>query len=309
MADPRQPTRLIEDATLSEEAREILRSAEADIPSEQSRARVARALGLAAGAAASGEAAAAATGSGGSGAAAAAGSGWWIAGAVVLGLGLAGVAAIGGYQAFDESQPVEQSTGGAGELVLRGHAEIDSAAPPAAPADAPADAMSKAAPAAYGPPAPETRPHRPARRMSADSARRAPTRREPARDDKDRRDKARRDKARPDQARPDRARPEEPARPPAALDAGRLAAEVALLDRARAELARGDTAAAARSLARHGREFAGGALVAEAQFLELRVLLRRGQRAQAAARARRFLERFPSSPLAPRVRALIPDSR
>jgi TolA-binding protein len=300
MADPRQPTRLIEDASLSEEAREILRSAEADVPSEQSRARVARALGLAAGAAGAGEAAAAAT-SGGSGAAAAAGSGWWIAGAVVLGLGLAGVAAIGGYQAFEDSQPVEQRTGGA-QRTERGRAEIERAAPPAAPADAPADAMSKAAPdtapAAFGPPAPEARPHRPARRVSSDSARRA-ARREPRRADE----------AGPDKARPDKARPEEPARPAPVLDAGRLAAEVALLDRARAEIARGDTAAAARSLARHGREFAGGALVAEAQFLELRVLLRRGQRAAAAALARRFLERFPSSPLAPRVRALVPDSR
>jgi type IV secretory pathway VirB10-like protein len=289
MADPRQPCRLIDDASLSEEARAILRSAESDIPSEQSRARVARALGLAAGAAASGEAAAAT----GAGAAATASSGWWMAGAVVLGLGLAGVAAIGGYQAFEDS-PAETRTGRAAP-----RADIETAAPEAAPPEA----MPKAAPetAPLGPPAPEVAP-RPARRAVSD-ARRETARREPRRID------SRRQEARPDRAQPDAARSETKARP-AAVDAGRLAAEVALLDRARAELARGDTAAAARSLARHGREFAGGALVAEAQFLELRILLRRGQRAAATALARRFLERFPLSPLARRVRALVgPDSR
>jgi len=88
------------------------------------------------------------------------------------------------------------------------------------------------------------------------------------------------------------------------VDAGRLAAEVALLDGARAQLDRGDTAEASRALARYRREFPEAVLAAEAQFVELRILVRLGRRAEAAALSERFLARFPRSPLAPRVRAL-----
>ena len=70
------------------------------------------------------------------------------------------------------------------------------------------------------------------------------------------------------------------------VDARRLAAEVDRLDRARSHLKRGDTAAASLLLAKHRREFASdGALLAESQFLEVRILLRSGRRAEAAVLA------------------------
>jgi hypothetical protein len=92
---------------------------------------------------------------------------------------------------------------------------------------------------------------------------------------------------------------------PAAPDARRLAAEVALLDRARGELARGAPAASIAILDRHDAEFADGQLHAEAALLRIEAVLRAGDRARAETLAAQFHERFPGSPLARRVRSLI----
>jgi outer membrane protein assembly factor BamD (BamD/ComL family) len=89
------------------------------------------------------------------------------------------------------------------------------------------------------------------------------------------------------------------------IDARRLAAEVALLDRARARVAAGDLAGAIAALDEHRRDFSDGALVAEAELLRIDATLRRGQRAEAQELGRRFLARFPRSPLAQRVRSLL----
>ncbi|MBK7535157.1 MAG: hypothetical protein IPI49_07220 [Myxococcales bacterium] len=93
---------------------------------------------------------------------------------------------------------------------------------------------------------------------------------------------------------------------PPSEQARRLAAEVALLDRARAHLASGAFTAAADALSEHARTFDDGVLTAEAEVLRIDVLVQTKQRDQARARAAAFLLRYPSSPLAHRVRAISP---
>jgi len=88
-------------------------------------------------------------------------------------------------------------------------------------------------------------------------------------------------------------------------DAHRLAEELASLDRARAALAAGDGSRALRELDRHAQEFPKGALAPESQVLRVESLLRTGQRARAAAAARRFLEIYGRGPHASRVRSLL----
>ena len=55
----------------------------------------------------------------------------------------------------------------------------------------------------------------------------------------------------------------------------------------------------------HRREFADGALVAEAEVVRLEALIQAGRTADAREQARSFLHRFPSSPLVRRVRSLV----
>lgn len=99
---------------------------------------------------------------------------------------------------------------------------------------------------------------------------------------------------------------ETPPPPPApSIDTRRLAAEVAVLDRARGALRKGDTTAALTALDEHRREFSDGALVAEAEFVRIETLIQRGEAATARDHARAFLTRFPQSPLGRRVRSLI----
>jgi len=100
--------------------------------------------------------------------------------------------------------------------------------------------------------------------------------------------------------------PEAPPPSQAALDARRLAAEVALLDRARGALRTGDLAGALAALDEHAAGFADGALVPEATVIRIDVLVARGARDDARALARDFLTRYPRSPLATRVRAMFP---
>jgi hypothetical protein len=92
--------------------------------------------------------------------------------------------------------------------------------------------------------------------------------------------------------------------PPVQIDARRLAAEVALLDRARTALRARDATTAIAALEEYRRTFPDGALLAEAEVVLIEALVQRGDAAAAAERARAFLARFPSSPLARRVRSI-----
>jgi hypothetical protein len=80
---------------------------------------------------------------------------------------------------------------------------------------------------------------------------------------------------------------------------------VAVLDRARSALRRGDPTAASAALADHARDFADGALVAEAELVRIETLIHAGDTATARRRAGDFLLRFPQSPLAKRLRSLV----
>jgi len=87
-----------------------------------------------------------------------------------------------------------------------------------------------------------------------------------------------------------------------------LAAEVALLDRARARLDARDPAAAALLLATHAREFPRGALVDAREAAAVEVLCLQGRPADAAAAAQRLAARLPDSVLARRFeRFVCPD--
>jgi len=116
-----------------------------------------------------------------------------------------------------------------------------------------------------------------------------------------------------------RPQPEEPTNavvpaPPAAEDEPAIVAsatrlrvgdEIAALDAARAALGRGDAAAAGGVLETYRRSFPKGVLQPEAAVLEVQVAMGSGNRERAASLARSFLVRHPSSPHAPRVRALL----
>lgn len=84
-----------------------------------------------------------------------------------------------------------------------------------------------------------------------------------------------------------------------------LAEEVRIVDAARAALARRDPEAALEALARHRREFPGGALRLEAAVLGVRALLSTGRRAEAQAEGARVLAVHPTGPYASHVRALL----
>jgi len=85
----------------------------------------------------------------------------------------------------------------------------------------------------------------------------------------------------------------------------RLAAEVALVDRARTSLRAGDNSAALAALAEYHQRFARGDLDAEAEvvMIETLIALHSLQRARALGTA--FFARFPRSPLAQRVHSLL----
>jgi len=93
-----------------------------------------------------------------------------------------------------------------------------------------------------------------------------------------------------------------PARPANALDANRLKLEALELARAKNLLESGDPHGALGVLQASRARFVNGAMVEERDALAIEALAQQGQRARASAAARRFLDAFPNSPLAPRVR-------
>ena len=94
-------------------------------------------------------------------------------------------------------------------------------------------------------------------------------------------------------------------RPNVAARGSTLAAEVTLLDSVRAALAGGAPDQAVRTVERYHREFPVGLLAADAEALALEAIVAQGERALAAQRARRFLERHPNDPHAPRAREIV----
>jgi hypothetical protein len=86
---------------------------------------------------------------------------------------------------------------------------------------------------------------------------------------------------------------------------GALAAEQALLDPARAELARGDGIGALARLELHERRFPGGALAQEREAMTIRALVLTGDRDRARARASTFRAHYPDSLLWPMIQATL----
>jgi hypothetical protein len=83
-------------------------------------------------------------------------------------------------------------------------------------------------------------------------------------------------------------------RPSEAPSSRGLAAERALLDVARAAIARGDATEALASVDRHAHEYPDGVLVEEREALAIKALVAVGRRDDAERRAQRFEERFPN---------------
>jgi hypothetical protein len=88
--------------------------------------------------------------------------------------------------------------------------------------------------------------------------------------------------------------------------ASQLEQELKLLSAARDGLKGGNAALAAERLKEHERRFPGGILAMEARALSVDTLCAAGQREAARDAAEAFLQRWPESPLAARVRSACP---
>ncbi len=86
-----------------------------------------------------------------------------------------------------------------------------------------------------------------------------------------------------------------------------LAAEIAAIDAARTALASGNAQQALARLDAHDAAFRRGALAQEAMLLRVEALARLGRRREAAALGRAFLRVHPTSTLAARIRAAVPE--
>lgn len=84
-----------------------------------------------------------------------------------------------------------------------------------------------------------------------------------------------------------------------------LVGELLALDSARAALGQGDLGGAKAALGRYAERYPRGKLSTEAKILGIELLLRQGNRAAAHQEASSFLQAFPQSPHAPRLRALL----
>ena len=95
------------------------------------------------------------------------------------------------------------------------------------------------------------------------------------------------------------------AAPAASVTPDALEGELKVLDRARQALRGGDAKRAARELEEHNRRFSLGVLAPEAYVLRIELAFKRGDRAGASLLARDFLAKYPTSPHAARVRAVL----
>lgn len=99
--------------------------------------------------------------------------------------------------------------------------------------------------------------------------------------------------------------------PPKASSAGSYAdgstfhEELALVEAARAALARGDAASSLRTLDTYDRRFQDGALAAEAEITRIEALAAGGRRDEGRRLAERFLQKNGASPYGARVRAML----
>jgi hypothetical protein len=84
-----------------------------------------------------------------------------------------------------------------------------------------------------------------------------------------------------------------------------LSAERALLETARAAVARGQSVAALAALRRHEQEFPQARLAEERESLWVQALVMGGQNDEARKRAARFRQTFPDSMLLPAVEAAV----
>jgi hypothetical protein len=101
-----------------------------------------------------------------------------------------------------------------------------------------------------------------------------------------------------------------PSVPPAGTSSPtNLTAEINALAQVRAALGQGNATAAMFQLEAYRRTFPSAALDDEASVLEINALLLQGDHAAAALLARRYLAAHPSSPHAPRLRALVGESK
>lgn len=94
-------------------------------------------------------------------------------------------------------------------------------------------------------------------------------------------------------------------KPEANAKSDSVAAELAVIDAARAALARGDASGALGRLDGYARSYPRGRLALEAEVLRIDALARSGQSAAASRRAAAFLRRHPNSVLASRVRGYL----
>jgi hypothetical protein len=81
--------------------------------------------------------------------------------------------------------------------------------------------------------------------------------------------------------------------------------EIALLDAARAAVSGRDCDRALRLLQDHHERFPNGQLVQEFTYVRVKTLLECGQKSEAESLAQRFLQAFPDSPHAKRIKALL----
>lgn len=88
-----------------------------------------------------------------------------------------------------------------------------------------------------------------------------------------------------------------------------LAEQVQSLDRARVALGSGDAGGALLEIAHYRKAWPSGVFLTEASVLEIEALAGRGERSRAAALASAFVAAHPDSPQAERLRALIPPEK
>ncbi len=95
------------------------------------------------------------------------------------------------------------------------------------------------------------------------------------------------------------------ARPSVVASRGGVGDEIALIDRARAAIADGDTANAAKELDTYDERFGDGSLVLEAMLARIELHLARSEDARARELCERFLRDHPNTAYDRRVRALL----
>ncbi len=83
--------------------------------------------------------------------------------------------------------------------------------------------------------------------------------------------------------------------------------DLALVERVRTQLSRGETDACLRSIRDYHARYPEGAFTQEVDVMRIEALATSGQRDAARAAGRRFLSRYPTSPYVDRVRSVLAD--